>query len=86
MVRSFPDPKQARDAEVDLIDQRQVFVAFGVLDFIDANRVDLSQDAVFEAPGDDVFDGVEDLFPGSAKRFGGFLPRKAARPAGQNSI
>ena len=31
------------DADVDLIDERQVFVALGILDFIDADRVDLVQ-------------------------------------------
>jgi hypothetical protein len=29
-------PEQAGDADIDLVDQRQVLVAFGVLDFIDA--------------------------------------------------
>jgi hypothetical protein len=32
---AFPaDPQQADDPLVDLVDQRQVFVAFGILDFI----------------------------------------------------
>ena len=30
-----------------------------------------------------MFDGVENLFPGSAERLGCFLPGKPARPAGQ---
>ena len=58
-------------------------MAFGVLDFIDADGVDLAQGAVFQTPGDGMFDGIEDLLPGSAKRFGCLFPRKAARPAGQ---
>jgi hypothetical protein len=33
-------PEQAGDAEVDLINQRQVFVALGVLDFNDADGVE----------------------------------------------
>ena len=79
----FAYPEQTGDAEIDLIDQRQVFVAFGVLDFIDADSVDLAERAVFEAPGDDMLDGVENLVPRSAKGLGGFFPGKAARPAGQ---
>ena len=58
-------------------------MAFGVLDFIDADSVDLAERPVFQAPGDDVFDGVKDPFPGSTKRRGGFFPRKPARPTGQ---
>src|SRR6202041_723968 len=55
-------PKQARDAEIDLINQRQVFVAFGVLDFIDAERIDLSQHPMLQSESDDVFHRVE-TFP-----------------------
>src|SRR5207247_2617221 len=51
-------PEQSGDAEVDLIDERQVFVALGVLDFIDTDGVDLAQLPVFQTPGDDMFDGV----------------------------
>ncbi len=75
-------PEQAGDAEIDLIDQRQVLVAFGVLDFIDADGVDLAERPVLQTPGDDMFDGVKDLVPGSAERLGGFFPGKAARPTG----
>jgi hypothetical protein len=82
--RSFlAHPEQTGDAEVDLIDQGKVLVAFGVLDFIDADGVNLAQRAVLQAPGDNVFDGIKNLFPGSAKRLGRFFPGKAARPAGQ---
>ena len=35
-------PKQARDVEIDLINQSQVLVAFGILDLIDADRIDLA--------------------------------------------
>ena len=56
-------PKQARDAEIDLINQGQVFVAFGVLNFIDADRIDLSRQSVLQSEGDDVFHRVENLFP-----------------------
>ena len=36
----FADPKQTGDAQIDLVNQCQILVAFGVLDFIDANGVD----------------------------------------------
>src|SRR5215468_5673813 len=61
-------PEQAGHADIDLIDQRQVFVAFGVLDFIHADGVDLAQFAVCQSPMDDVFDSIENLIPGSAKK------------------
>ena len=38
---------------------------------------------MLQPEGDDVFDGIENLFPGSAKSFGGFLPGQFPRPARQ---
>jgi hypothetical protein len=38
-------------------------VPFGVLDFIDADGVDLAERSVLETPGDDMFDRVENLVP-----------------------
>jgi hypothetical protein len=58
-------------------------MAFGILDFIHADGVDLAQRPVFQPPSDDMFDGVKDLFPRSAKRLGGLFPGKVARPAGE---
>jgi hypothetical protein len=58
-----PDPEQACDVEVDLIDQRQIFVALGILDLIDSNGVDLVQYPVLKSEGDNVLYGVENLFP-----------------------
>ena len=55
------NPEQAGDAEVDLVDQGEIFVALGVLDFIDANGVDLAQLAVLQTPGDDMLDSVKNL-------------------------
>ena len=57
------DPEQARDVEIDLINQRQILVAFGVLDLVDADGVDLAEHAMLQPEGDDMFDGVENLFP-----------------------
>ena len=69
--------------EVDLIDQGQVLVAFGVLDFIDADGIDRTERAVQQSIGDDILDGIEDLVPGSAEGLGGFFPGQPARPTGQ---
>jgi len=41
----FSYPKQARNVEVDLINQRQVLVAFGVLDLVDSDGLDLAERA-----------------------------------------
>lgn len=61
---SFPaNPEEARKAEIDLIDQRQILVPFGVLNLVHADGVDLSEYPVLQPEGDHVFDGVKDLFP-----------------------
>jgi hypothetical protein len=57
------DPEQTRDSQVDLIDQRLIVVSLGVLDFIHADGVDLAEDTAFQPEGDNVFDGVKNLFP-----------------------
>jgi hypothetical protein len=49
-------------------------VPFGVLDFIDADSVDLAEHPVLQTPGDDMFDRVENLVPGCAKRFRRLFP------------
>jgi len=79
----FAYPEKAGNAQIDLVDQGEVFVPFGVLDFVDSDGVNLTEHPVFQAPSDHVLHRVEDLVPGSAKRLGRFLPGKAARPAGQ---
>jgi len=58
-------------------------VALGVLDFIDADGVDLTQSPVFQPLGDDVLNGVEHLIPRSSERLDRLFPGKAARPARQ---
>ena len=63
MVLSLPDPKQAGDAEIDLINQRQILVPFGVLDFVDSDGIDLAEHPVLQPEGDDMFDRVENLVP-----------------------
>ena len=83
MVRSLPTHSRAGEPLVDLVDQRQVFVAFGVLDFIHADGADRLQRAMLQAPADHILDGVAHLVPGSVERLGGFLPGELARPAGQ---
>src|SRR5258708_12730425 len=76
-------PEQAGDAEIDLVNERQILVPFCVLDFGDSDSVDLAEHPVCQPEGDDVFHGIEHLLPGSAERFGSFFPRKPACPTGQ---
>src|SRR5689334_57983 len=54
----FSDPKQARNVEVDLVNQRQVLVAFGILDLIDADGIDFSKHPMLRPEGDDVLHRV----------------------------
>jgi len=63
----FAYPKKAGNFQINLVDQGEVFVPFGVLNFIDAYGVGLAERSVFQPPGDDMFDRVEDLVPGGAK-------------------
>ena len=79
----FAYPEQAGDADINLVDQRQVLVTLGILDLVYSDGIDLSQSPVLEAPGDHVLDRIEDLLPGSTKRFGSFFPGHPAGPAGQ---
>jgi hypothetical protein len=61
---SFPaDPEKARHGGIDLVNQREVLVAFGVLDFVDSDGVDGSERSMRQSEGDIVFDGVVDLVP-----------------------
>ena len=57
------DPEEARNAGIDLIDQRQILVPFGVLNLVHPDGIDLSDYPVLEPEGDHVFHGVKDLFP-----------------------
>jgi hypothetical protein len=75
-------PEQTGDADIDLVDQRQILVPFGLLDFVNADGVDLPQHPVLQTPGDDVLDRIENLVPRGAKCFSGLFPGKAACPTG----
>jgi len=46
----FAYPKKAGNAQIDLVDQGEVFVPFGILNFIDADSVDLAERSVFQNP------------------------------------
>src|SRR4029077_19338517 len=48
-------PEQAGDTDVDLVDQSQVLVAFGILNFIDTDGVNLTERAVRQPEGNDMF-------------------------------
>ena len=58
-------------------------MTFGVLDLIDADRLDGSQIAVLQAPLHHIFHGLAHFVPGAAECGGGFLPGQLARPVGQ---
>jgi hypothetical protein len=73
-VGAKADPKQTGDAQTDLINQRQIPVPFGVLDFMDAEGVDLAERPVFQTSSDDMFDRVEHLVPGCTKGFRRLFP------------
>ncbi len=82
-VRSFPTQSRRVTLVIDLVDQRQVFVAFGVLDFIHADRPDRRQGAMRQPPADHILDGVAHRVPRRVKRFSGFFPGELPGPAGQ---
>src|SRR5215469_14675812 len=77
------DPEQAGDPLIDLVDQGQVFMAFGILDFIYPDGADRLQGTMLQAPADHILDGVTHLVPRRVERFGGLLPGELTRPAGQ---
>ena len=59
----LPDPKQARDAKVNLIDQGSGTCALWHTGFRRPDSIDLAEDPMLQPEGDDVFDGIENLFP-----------------------
>jgi hypothetical protein len=62
--RSFlADPEETGHRGIDLVNQRQVLVALGVLDLIDSDGVDRSERAMRQSEGDNVLDSIEDLIP-----------------------
>jgi hypothetical protein len=76
-VRSRPlpsDPQMARALLLDLVDQRQVFVALGILDLIDADGHDRAELSVLEPPQHDILDRLTELVPATAERHRGLLP------------
>ena len=81
---AFPaDPQQAGQPLVNLVDQRQVFVAFGVLNLIHTDGADRLQGAIVQAKVDHILDGIAHPIPGSMERLGGLLPRNFPRPPRQ---
>ena len=82
----FAYPEKAGHAQIDLVDQGEVFVPFGILNFIDADSVDLAERSVFQTPGDDMFDRVEDLVPGGAKGLRRLFPSHFRRQRARKSM
>jgi len=64
----LPDPDQAFDVKIDLVNQRQASIW-------PSTRCSMPQVTTCSTAS-------KTLVPGSAKRFGSFLPRKPARPTG----
>ena len=71
------DPKKASGLRVDLIDQHEVRISFGILNFIDANGANVCQSAMLQAPVDDFEDCIADLIPSGVERHCGFLSKTA---------
>src|SRR5487761_2066318 len=61
------DPQQACRLGIDLIDERQIFVAPSVLDLIDTDGTDRPQGTLTQSPLHDILDGQANLVPGSLK-------------------
>jgi hypothetical protein len=59
----FAYPEKAGHAQIDLVDQGEIFVTSGVLDFVDSDSVNLAEHTVLQAPGDHMLHRVEDLVP-----------------------
>jgi hypothetical protein len=53
------DPQQSRAILLDLVDQGQILVALGVLDLIDADRLDAAQIAMLQPPLHRILDRSE---------------------------
>jgi len=77
------DPQQACKILIDLVDQRQIFVALGVLDLVDADGPDWTEAAMLQPPRDHILHRLTDFVPVGAERHGGFLPGELAGPVRQ---
>src|SRR5216684_6453755 len=77
------DPEQASQVRIDLIDQGEVLVAFGILDLVNTDGRNRTQGAMCQAPVHDILHGVANRVPRGAERFSSFLPGQFARPASQ---
>ena len=77
------DPQQAGGMLLDLVDQRQIFMALGVLDLIDTDGLDRTEAAMLQPPRDDILHCLADFVPAGAERQGGFLPGELASPVRQ---
>ncbi|SAL08109.1 hypothetical protein AWB81_08603 [Caballeronia arationis] len=77
------DPEQSRAPGLDLVDKREVFVSFPILDLIDAKGADRSEFPVIQSPLDDPFHGIEDFLPAGSEAQCGFFPGELASPLRQ---
>ena len=74
------DVQQATAIGVDLVHQRQVFVAAAISDLIDADRFDGPDFTVRQSPADDPVDRAKDGVPTGAEDHRGFLPAESVWP------
>src|SRR5258706_646016 len=68
---------------IDLVDEREVLVAFLPRELVDANRANAIQVAVCESPTDRVLDAPEDRVPRAPESTSGLAPRKHTSPVRQ---
>src|SRR5207302_8142957 len=57
----FAYPEKAGHAQIDLVDEGEIFVTSGGLDFVDCNGVNLAEQPVLQARGHQVLQRVEEL-------------------------
>src|SRR5258708_16002159 len=79
----FADPEQPRHPGVDLVDQCQILVAFGVLDLVHADGPDRRQRPMLQSPLHDILDSVTAFVPPAMKPFAALFPRTSPRPPRQ---
>lgn len=79
------DAQKTATVGIDLVDQRQVFVATAVSDLIDADRLDVPDFSVDKASADDPLDGSVDGVPARSKDGRGLFPAQPLRPGSEEN-
>jgi uncharacterized small protein (TIGR04563 family) len=76
------DVKQTASAVVDLVNEREVLVAFFPGEFVDADSANAVEAAMLQAPSHGVLDAAEDRVPARPKAARDLFPRQDASPTG----